>query len=110
VIFDGEALREGFYATQDPADKITDPRNNLPASLEFLFLDGCFDTDEWREMRQMFAEGNEHTPKLTPDTTWITRDIDGQPMEGTDFNQAMDKIFVHSLSYKFWKGHNSWWW
>jgi hypothetical protein len=108
VIFDGEALSQGFYPTQDPADQITDPRNNLPASLEFLFLDGCFSTDEWKELRQLFAEGNKHTPKLTLDNTRITRDIEGQPMEGTEFGQAMGRIFVNPLPGEFWRGHNNW--
>ena len=108
MIFDGEALKEGFYATQDSADQITDPRNNLPASLEFLFLDGCFDTEEWENLRQMFAEENKHTPKLTLDNTWITRDIDGQPMGENEFGQAMGRVFVNSLPHEFWKGHNNW--
>jgi hypothetical protein len=108
VIFDGEALREGFYATQDPADHFTDPRNNMPASLEFLFLDGCYSDEEWGKMRQMFAEGNQHTPQLNPYNTWLTRDIDGQPMEETEFGQAMGQVFVNSVSQEFWREHNSW--
>ena len=108
MIFDGEALRQGFYATQDPADQVIDPRNNLPASLEFLFLDGAFDMDEWENLDQMFAEKNKHTPKLTLDNTWINRDLVDQTKDATKFDQARGQVFANTLSVEFWKGHNNW--
>lgn len=48
-----------------------DPRDNLPESLEYLFLDGVYDWDEWKDITDMFKTAHANTPKLTIDNTCL---------------------------------------
>ncbi|KAI8930399.1 hypothetical protein NX059_012479 [Plenodomus lindquistii] len=50
-----------------------DVRDNLPTSLEKLYLHGLFDDDEWMLLRKILTSPNASRPNLTIDDMRITR-------------------------------------
>ena len=73
----GEALPEGFHTAEEPTEEFTDPRDNLPESLEYLWLDGVYEEEEWEQMKELFDTTNACTPRLTLDNTCIRRYVSG---------------------------------
>lgn len=78
-----------------------DPRDNLPDSLEYLYLD-VHTEDELREMVKMFETTNTNTPKLTLENTCI--DL----YESMKYGRAVEPYirFANPLFDDIWRGHN----
>ncbi|KAF9698259.1 hypothetical protein EKO04_003693 [Ascochyta lentis] len=70
---DDEALSQGFHSVEDGGEAITDPRDNLPESLEELYLDGVYEDEEWEQLTEVFKAPNIFTPKLTLEKTCFLR-------------------------------------
>jgi len=68
---DDEALLQGFHAAEEEPEEIKDPRDNLPETLEYLYLDGVYDFDEWHQIIGIFDTTNANTPRLTFDNTCL---------------------------------------
>lgn len=83
-------------------DEVKDPRDNLPQSLEYLYLDGLYKGDEWDDMVETFKTPNANTPELTLDKVCLNRD------GTTKFGSAVEpNIRINSLSLEdIWRGHN----
>jgi hypothetical protein len=78
-----------------------DPRDNLPDSLEYLYLD-VYTEDEWREMVKIFETTNANTPKLTLENTCIDQ------RESTKYGRAVEPHirFANPLFDDIWRGHS----
>lgn len=100
--FVDEALSEGFYSKPESKDALQDPRDNLPASLEYL----CMDTEgvEWDALCKMFKDGNEHTPLLTLDNTRLVNDKELDFGKGLKSEVKFDAPHLEDI----WRGHNTW--
>ncbi|KAH6618558.1 hypothetical protein C7974DRAFT_32329 [Boeremia exigua] len=68
---DDEALSQGFYTVEEEVEQMTDPRDNLPESLEYLYLDGDYEYEQYHQLIDIFDTTNPNTPKLTLDNTCI---------------------------------------
>jgi hypothetical protein len=74
---DDEPLEQGFHRKEDHQDLETDfdVRTLLPQSLERLYLNGYFGSNdgdyEWRAIERVFANASTATPRLTMDNTCI---------------------------------------
>jgi hypothetical protein len=78
-----------------------DPRDNLPDSLEYLYLD-VYTEDEWRGMIKMFETTNTNTPKLTLENTCIDR------YKSAKYGRAVEPRirFANPLLDDIWRGHS----
>ncbi|KAJ4365402.1 hypothetical protein N0V95_000451 [Ascochyta clinopodiicola] len=106
---DGEALSQGFHSEEDAGEALEDPRDNLPESLEELYLDGIYEDEEWEELTELFQNPNTCTPKLTLEKTCVMRHS-----RAWDKHGAQEKIggaaepdtrFVNPLLMNIWEGH-----
>ncbi|KAH3905434.1 hypothetical protein HBI56_207390 [Parastagonospora nodorum] len=74
---DDEPLEQGFHRKEDHQDLDTDfdVRTLLPQSLERLYLNGYFGSNdgdyEWRAIERVFANTSTATPRLTMENTCI---------------------------------------
>ncbi|KAF3043903.1 hypothetical protein E8E11_008537 [Didymella keratinophila] len=85
-----------------PPNEINDPRDNLPASLEYLYLDGINKDNEWEEMVEMFKTTIANTPKLTLENfclVWADQATYGQAVEA-------HVKFPFPAYEDMWKGHS----
>lgn len=71
---DDEELSQGFYTEEEPTEEESlDPRDNLPESLEYLYLEVAHEIEEWKRLVEILEVTNANTPKLTLDNTCIKR-------------------------------------
>jgi hypothetical protein len=68
-----EELSQGFYSIEDAGPAISDPRDNLPVSLEELHLDGVYEDEEWEDLVSIFEKPNANTPNLTMNKVCVRR-------------------------------------
>ncbi|KAJ4994390.1 hypothetical protein SVAN01_00219 [Stagonosporopsis vannaccii] len=66
-----EPLSQGFHIAEEEPEESKDPRDNLPETLEYLYLDGVYDYDEWHQLTDIFDTTNLNTPKLTLENTGL---------------------------------------
>ncbi|KZM18856.1 uncharacterized protein EKO05_0006503 [Ascochyta rabiei] len=106
---DGEALSQGFHSVEDAEEAITDPRDNLPESLEELYLDGVYEDEEWEQLTELFKNPNTSTPKLTLEKTCVMRHSKAWDRRG-----VQEKVggaaepgirFTNPLHMSIWDGH-----
>ena len=81
---------------------VKDPWDNLPESLEYLYLDGLYILDEWDDLVEMFKTINPRTPKLTLENFCLNRNGD------TTWGGAAepDIKFANPPLEDIWNGHN----
>jgi hypothetical protein len=104
-----EALSQGFYSIDGPGPAILDPRDNLPESLEELYLDGVYEDEEWEQLVELFKTLNASTPKLMLEKICVRRlsarwDINGALAK---FGGAAEPphTFKHPLTTRLLTGH-----
>lgn len=83
-------------------DEVNDPRDNLPESLEYLYLDGLYKGDEWNNMVEIFKTPNAHTPKLTLDNVCLNRDSIAKFGNAVEPNIRINNLPLEDI----WRGHN----
>ncbi|KAJ8113376.1 hypothetical protein OPT61_g4473 [Boeremia exigua] len=71
-IGDGAPLSQGIYSA------VKDPRDNLPGSLEYLYLDTGYESENWAVLCNMFQENNANTPNLTLENVCLQSTIDNE--------------------------------
>ncbi|KAG9198621.1 hypothetical protein G6514_009797 [Epicoccum nigrum] len=98
---DNEPLLGGFFSQAESEENVQDPRDMLPASLEYL----CLDTKEmqWDVLCNLFNHRNERTPLLTLDNTRLTQG-DRQFGRGAASKERFDSPLLEDI----WRGHNTW--
>lgn len=98
---DNEPLLGGFFSQAESEENVQDPRDMLPASLEYL----CLDTKEvqWDVLCNLFNHRNERTPLLTLDNTRLTQG-DQQFGRGAASKERFDSPLLEDI----WRGHNTW--
>ena len=101
-LFDNEALSQGFHSKGEVFNETLDPRNHLPASLEYLCLDGAFDNEEWKELCEVFESANENTPKLSLENTRLVRGTDVNFGRAMEAEQRFDRPYLSDI----WRRHN----
>lgn len=103
---DDKGLSEDHRFVENPIEErivySEDPRDNLPDSLEYLYLDGIYKDDEWKQMIEMFKTTNANTPKLTLENTCINRD------DKAKYGHAVEPHvrFANLLLEDTWRGHS----
>lgn len=106
---DDEALSQGFHHVEDAEEPFADPRNNLPESLEELYLSGIYEDEEWEHLIKLFESPNASTPKLTYEKTCLMRDPGGWNRSGTQAkfggaDEPGDRFRNPRLTH-IWDGH-----
>jgi hypothetical protein len=103
---DNADLPEDHHLVQDPVEKRTvhskDPRDNLPESLEYLYLDGVYEDDEWEQMIEMFKTTNANTPKLTLENTCLNREDSAKFGNAVEPHIRIDNPLLEDI----WSGHS----
>ena len=106
---DDEALSQGFHSVEDLGEAIADPRNNLPESLEELYLEGIYEDEEWEQLVELFKISNTSTPKLTFEKTCLMRSSTAWNSRGTQekFGGAAEPAnrFSNPLYTQIWVNH-----
>jgi hypothetical protein len=97
-----EDQQVGRNSVLELTDGIKDPRDNLPQSLEYLYLDGIDKGNEWKDMLEMFKTTNANTPKLTLENSCLVR------TDQVKYGQAAELHvrFATPLREDIWKGHS----
>jgi hypothetical protein len=104
-----EAFSENHHSVDNPVEEgivySEDPRDNLPGSLEYLYLDVYTKTeDKWKDMIKMFETANANTPKLTLDNTCIDRFRSRSAKYGRAVEPSIR--FANPLFDDIWRGHS----
>ncbi|KAF3048237.1 hypothetical protein E8E12_011421 [Didymella heteroderae] len=103
---DDAELPEDHHFVDNPVGERSvysrDPRDNLPESLEYLYLDGNYQKDEWKNLIKMFKIMNANTPKLTIENVCLDRNSEAK------YGRAVEPHvrFANPLLDNIWKRHN----
>ena len=81
---------------------LKDPRDNLPESLEYLYLD-IYNKRELEEIVKIFETSNANTPKLTLESSCIERFS-----KSIKYGRAVEPQlqFANPLFDDIWRGHS----